>query len=212
MDSTIRRPSPTLESAMFPPTAAWFRCRAENGAVLRRRQLHRCRFDSFHAIAYAESSDLDELDRLQRDRTTPSFPPDRHFHRSSHAGTMLTVPATAPVVGATQAWFAGRVYAPNAIVNSTAPASASFSMATIRVTPPRATAKDLSSYRNVGQVFLSSGGVVLANLDSLMGSRATPARLSYSCFHMDRCLRRVPHLWYRRCPPRYPQNTTPRHG
>jgi len=74
---------------------------------------------------------------------------------------LLTIPATEPVVGATQAWFAGRVYAPNAIVNSNGSGVSLIFDGYDQGYAAKGANKDLSSYRNVGQVFLSSGGVVL---------------------------------------------------
>lgn len=122
--------------------------------------------DSFHAIAYAESSDLvhwtvhNGINNPIVSRPTATF-------TDQATNQVLTIPATAPVVGATQPWFAGRVYAPNALVNSQNngvslifdgyntgyAAKASNNAAGMK--------KDLSSYRNVGQVSLSSGGVVI---------------------------------------------------
>jgi len=74
---------------------------------------------------------------------------------------MLTIPATAPVVGPTQAWFAGRVYAPNAIVNSAGAGVSLVFDGYNQGYAAKGKSKDLSSYRNIGQVFLSSGAVVL---------------------------------------------------
>jgi hypothetical protein len=65
------------------------------------------------------------------------------------------------VVGATQAWFAGRVYAPNAIVNSANNGVSLVFDGYDQGYAAKGSSKDLSSYRNVGQVFLSSGGVVI---------------------------------------------------
>jgi hypothetical protein len=54
-----------------------------------------------------------------------------------------------------------RVYAPNAIVNSTGTGVTLVFDGHDPGYAAKGKAKDLSSYRNVGQVFLSSGGVVL---------------------------------------------------
>ena len=122
--------------------------------------------DSFHAIAYAESSDLvnwtvyNGINNPIASRPTATFP-------DQATGQMLTVPATAPVVGPTQPWFGGRVYGPNAIVNSTGTGVTlvfdgyDTNYAAKPSNNAQKTPKDLSSYRNVGQVFLSSGNVVL---------------------------------------------------
>jgi hypothetical protein len=76
-------------------------------------------------------------------------------------GGLLTIPAITPVVGATQAWFAGRIYAPSAIVNSAGTGVSLIFDGYDQGYAAKGAAKDLSSYRNIGQVFLSSGSVVL---------------------------------------------------
>ncbi|HEX3587202.1 MAG TPA: hypothetical protein VH024_14465, partial [Candidatus Angelobacter sp.] len=76
-------------------------------------------------------------------------------------GNSLTIPATPPVAGATQLWFAGRVYAPNAIVNAAGSGVSLVFAGYSQGYAGKGTAKDLTSYRNVGQVFLSSGGVII---------------------------------------------------
>jgi len=116
--------------------------------------------DSFHAIAYAESSNLmnwtvhNGINNPIASRPTATF-------TDQATGNMLTIPATAPVVGATQAWFSGRVYAPNAIVNSNGAGVSLIFDGYDQGYAAKGSAKDLSSYRNIGQVFLSSGGVIL---------------------------------------------------
>jgi hypothetical protein len=116
--------------------------------------------DSFHAIAYAESSNLttwtvyNGIDNPIASRPTATF-------TDQATGDLLTIPATPPVVGATQAWFAGRVYAPNVIVNSTGTGLSLIFDGYDQGYAAKGSAKDLSSYRNIGQVFLSSGGVIL---------------------------------------------------
>jgi hypothetical protein len=116
--------------------------------------------DSFHAIAYAESSDLvnwtvyNGINNPIASRPTATF-------TDQATGNMLTIPAVAPVVGPTQAWFAGRVYAPNAIVKADGSGVSLVFDGYDQGYAAKGKAKDLSSYRNVGQVFLSSGGVVL---------------------------------------------------
>jgi len=116
--------------------------------------------DSFHALAYAESPDLmnwtvyNGINNPIVSRPTATF-------TDQATGTSLTIPATAPVAGATQLWFAGRVYAPNAIVNATGTGISLVFDGYDQGYAAKGAAKDLSSYRNVGQVFLSSGGVVI---------------------------------------------------
>lgn len=122
--------------------------------------------DSFHAIAYAESSDLfhwtvyNGINNPIASRPTATF-------TDQATGALLTIPAVAPLVGTTQAWFSGRVYAPNAIVNSTGTGVTLIfdgydqGYAAKKSNNPSKMPKDLSSYRNIGQVSLSSGGVTL---------------------------------------------------
>ena len=116
--------------------------------------------DSFHAIAYAESSNLTNWTVYNGINSPIASRPIATFTDQA-TGNMLTIPATAPVVGPTQAWFAGRVYAPSAIVNSTGTGVSLVFDGYDQGYAAKGKAKDLSSYRNVGQVFLSSGGVVL---------------------------------------------------
>jgi hypothetical protein len=110
--------------------------------------------DGFHAILYAESSDLINWtvvnginNPIASVSTVTATDPVTH--------SSITIPATAPVIGATQSWFAGRVYNPNAMVTGTnginlvfAGYNAGFSA-------------DLSSYRTIGHVILSGGAIVL---------------------------------------------------
>jgi hypothetical protein len=122
--------------------------------------------DSFHAVAYAESSNLTNWTVYNGINNPVASRPTATFTDQA-TGNSLTIPATPPVVGATQAWFAGRIYAPNAIVNA---AGTGVSLvfdgydtgyAAKKSNNAAQATKDLSSYRNVGQVFLSSGGIVL---------------------------------------------------
>lgn len=122
--------------------------------------------DSFHAIAYAESSNLTTWTVYNGINNPIASRPTATFTDQA-TGTSLTIPATPPVVGATQAWYAGRVYAPNAIVNSQSNGVSlifdgyNTGYAAKKSNNPSQMKKDLSSYRNVGQVSLSSGGVVI---------------------------------------------------
>lgn len=116
--------------------------------------------DSFHAIAYAESSNLTNW-TVYNGINNPIVSRPTATFTDQATGSTLTIPATAPVVGATQAWFAGRVYAPNAIVNSTGSGVSLIFDGYDQGYAAKGSSKDLSSYRNIGQVFLSSGGVVL---------------------------------------------------
>jgi hypothetical protein len=116
--------------------------------------------DSFHAIAYAESSNLTNWTVYNGINNPIASRPTATFTDQA-TGNLLTIPATVPVVGATQAWFAGRVYAPNAIVNAQGTGVSLIFDGYDQGYAAKGAAKDLSSYRNIGQVFLSSGGVVL---------------------------------------------------
>jgi hypothetical protein len=116
--------------------------------------------DSFHAIAYAESSNLTNWTVYNGINNPIASRPTATFTDQA-TGNSLTVPATPPVVGATQAWFAGRVYAPNAIVNAQGSGVSLIFDGYDQAYAAKGKAKDLSSYRNIGQVFLSSGGVIL---------------------------------------------------
>jgi len=116
--------------------------------------------DSFHAVAYAESSDLMHWTVVNGiNNPIASRPTDTFTDQATQSS--LLIPANAPVVGATQAWFSGRVYAPNVIVNSQNNGVSLVFDGYDQGYAAKGKAKDLSSYRNVGQVFLSSGGVVI---------------------------------------------------
>ena len=116
--------------------------------------------DSFHAIAYAESSNLMNWTAYNGINNPILSRPTATFIDQA-TDSSLTIPATAPVSGATQAWFAGRIYAPNAIVNSqNLGVSLIFDGYNIGYAA-KGNAKDLSNYRNIGQVSLSSGAVVI---------------------------------------------------
>jgi hypothetical protein len=77
------------------------------------------------------------------------------------SGLTVTIPSTPPVVGATQAWFGGRVYAPSAIVTS--PNTVSLVYAGYNTGYAESgTSRDLSNYRTIGQVNLAvTNGVAL---------------------------------------------------
>ena len=122
--------------------------------------------DSFHAIAYAESSNLTSW-TVYNGINNPIVSRPTATFTDQATSLSLTIPATTPVVGATLPWFAGRVYAPNAIVNSRSNGVSlifdgyNTGYAAKKSNNPGQQTKDLTSYRNVGQVFLSSGGVVI---------------------------------------------------
>jgi hypothetical protein len=116
--------------------------------------------DSFHAIAYAESSNLTNW-TVYNGINNPIISRPTATFTDQATNTSITVPATAPVVGATLPWFAGRVYAPNAIVNAAGNGVSVIFDGYDQGYAAKGSAKDLTSYRNIGQVFLSSGSVVL---------------------------------------------------
>jgi hypothetical protein len=115
--------------------------------------------DSFHAIAYAESSDLinwtvyNGINNPIASRPTATF-------TDQATGEQVTIPAIPPVVGPTALWYAGRVYAPNAIVNAQRTGVSLIFDGYDQGYAAKGASKDLTSYRNIGQVFLSSGVVL----------------------------------------------------
>ncbi len=121
--------------------------------------------DSFHAIAYAESSNLTNW-TVYNGINNPIVSRPQATFTDQATGASLTIPATPPIAGADQSangysypWYFGRVYNPNAIVNS---AGNGVSLIFDGYDMGYAgSPKDLTSYRNIGQVFLSSGSVTL---------------------------------------------------
>jgi hypothetical protein len=75
------------------------------------------------------------------------------------SGRTVTIPSTAPVIPM-QSWFGGRVYAPQAVVTSPGTVSLIFAgyNAGFQL---GGSSRDLSSYRNIGQVNLSVANVTL---------------------------------------------------
>jgi hypothetical protein len=104
--------------------------------------------DGFHIIAYAESPDLLNWTIVNGiNNPIASVAPVTVNN--------VTIPATTPVIGPTQAWFGGRVYNPNAIIND------SGSINLIFAGYNAGYSADLTSYRNIGQVVLSSNGTTV---------------------------------------------------
>ena len=109
--------------------------------------------DSFHAILYAESSDLKNWTVINGinnpiasvSTVTATDPVTRQS---------VTIPANPPVVGATQDWYGGRVYGPQAMWSS--PTTINLIFAGYNATY----SADISSYRTIGQVQLSTGGAI----------------------------------------------------
>ncbi len=111
--------------------------------------------DGFHAITYAESSDLINWTVVNGLNNPIASRPTETNIVDQATGTTVTVPANAPVIGATQPWFAGRVYNPMAMWNNANQISLIFTGYNAGYS------SDLSSYRTIGQVFLNSNGVTL---------------------------------------------------
>jgi hypothetical protein len=107
--------------------------------------------DGFHAIMYAESSDLvnwNVINGIDNPIASVSSIPDPN-------NSSATIPATLPVAGATQPWFGGRVYNPQAMWGSSNTINLIFSGY------DAAYSADISNYRTIGHVTLSSGSTVL---------------------------------------------------
>ncbi|MBV8732178.1 MAG: hypothetical protein JO336_20410, partial [Acidobacteriia bacterium] len=108
--------------------------------------------DGFHAIMYAESSDLMHWTVINGiDNPIASVASIQDPNNTS-----VTIPANIPVIGPTQPWFGGRVYNPNAVWQNSDTISLIFSGYNAGYVN-----KDYSSYRTIGQVTLSSGATTL---------------------------------------------------
>ena len=112
--------------------------------------------DSFHAILYAESSNLTSW-TVVNGINNPIASVSTVTATDPVTLQSVTIPANAPVVGATQDWFSGRVYGPQA-----APATTSnSSLVNLVFSGYNSTySADISDYRTIGQVQLSTGGGV----------------------------------------------------
>ena len=107
--------------------------------------------DGFHAIMYAESTNLTQWTVINGiDNPIASV-----ASVTDPGNSALTIPANTPVIGTTQAWFGGRVYNPNAIWGNPNTINLIFSGYDAGYS------SDLSSYRTIGQVTLSSGSTTL---------------------------------------------------
>lgn len=106
--------------------------------------------DGFHAIMYAESADLMNWTVINGiDNPIASVDSVTDPNNSS-----VTIPANTPVIGATQAWFGGRVYNPNGMWAS--PNSVNLIFAGYDA----AYSADISSYRTIGHVTLTTNAVL----------------------------------------------------
>jgi hypothetical protein len=123
--------------------------------------------DAFHAIMYAESPDLMNWTVINGINNPIASIATVSNVTDPQSGLTVTIPSTTPLVcqvaactNDTLPWFSGRVYAPQAIVTSTGTVSlvfagydAGFQLG--------GSSRDLSSYRNIGQVNLSVANVTL---------------------------------------------------
>jgi hypothetical protein len=112
--------------------------------------------DSFHAIAYAESSNLTSWN-VVNGLNNPIASVSTVTATDPVTNQVVTIPANPPVVGATQVWFGGRVYGPQAT-----PATASNStLVNLNFAGyDAAFSADISDYRTIGYVQLSTGGAI----------------------------------------------------
>jgi hypothetical protein len=110
--------------------------------------------DGFHAILYAESTNLTSWtlvnginNPIASVSTVTAVDPVTHHS--------VTIPSTPPLIGATQSWFAGRVYNPNAMSKD------AHSINLVFAGYDAGYPTDLTSYRTIGHVTLSSGSTTL---------------------------------------------------
>jgi hypothetical protein len=106
--------------------------------------------DAFHAIMYAESSNLTSW-TLYNGIDNPIASVANTTDPATHA----TIPLNAPVLGATQLWFTGRVYGPQATWASGNTLNLTFSGY------DSAYSGDISSYRTIGHAVLSTSTTTL---------------------------------------------------
>ncbi|HEY6347390.1 MAG TPA: hypothetical protein VIY49_38370 [Bryobacteraceae bacterium] len=118
--------------------------------------------DAFHAIMYAESngSDLTNWTVINGINNPIASIETVSNVTDPQSGQTVTIPSNTPVIGATQNWFSGRIYAPQAIVTGADTVSLVFAGYNSGFSET-GTSKDLSSYRNIGQVNLTVAGVTL---------------------------------------------------
>ena len=111
--------------------------------------------DAFHYIGYAESYDLIHWTKVN-DFNNPIvsvFPVTLSVDANGvpGTGTTITIPSSEPVVGDTQGFFAGRVYAPSATQQDDRNVTVVF--AGYHTTKPK---NGLGDYRTIGRVSLSA--------------------------------------------------------
>jgi hypothetical protein len=106
--------------------------------------------DGFHAIMYAESSDLIHWTVINGiDNPIASVSP------VTDPSSGATIPLNTPVIGATQPWFSGRVYNPNAMIASPTTINLIFDGY------DAAYSADISDYRTIGHAGLTAAGATL---------------------------------------------------
>jgi hypothetical protein len=110
--------------------------------------------DSFHAILYAESSNLTSWTMING-INNPIASISSVTATDPVTQQVVTIPGNTPVVGATQPWFSGRVYGPQAAWAS--PTTVNLIFAGYNATY----SADLSDYRTIGQVGLTASGATL---------------------------------------------------
>jgi hypothetical protein len=106
--------------------------------------------DGFHAIMYAESSDLINWTVINGIDN-----PIASVSSVTDPNTGATIPLNTPVIGATQPWFTGRVYNPNAMIASPTTINLIFDGYDATYSA------DISDYRTIGHVGLSAAGATL---------------------------------------------------
>jgi hypothetical protein len=110
--------------------------------------------DGFHAIMYAESPDLMNW-TVVNGINNPIASVNTVTATDPVTQQQVTIPATTPVIGATQVWFGGRVYNPNATIGSQNTVNLIFTGY------DAAYSADISDYRTIGYVQLSAAGATL---------------------------------------------------
>jgi hypothetical protein len=110
--------------------------------------------DGFHAIMYAESPDLINWTVING-INNPIASVSTITATDPVTSQSVTIPANNPVIGATQTWFTGRVYNPNALVAGPNAVNLIFDGY------DAAYSGDISDYRTIGYVSLSAAGATL---------------------------------------------------
>jgi hypothetical protein len=106
--------------------------------------------DAFHAIMYAESSNLTSWTIYNGiDNPIASVAP------TTDPSTGATIPLNTPVLGATQPWFTGRVYGPQATWANSSTINLNFSGYDATYSA------DISDYRTIGHAVLSTSTTTL---------------------------------------------------